>query len=313
MTELTAEEKVKILSLRGKLSGRQIAPLIGRHHSTVNRYLAMVENIEDAQGREVRALVYDIETSPSIAYHWRRWKENISEAQVIQNSYVLTWSAKWLGDDRVVADSVHLHNSADELGLPNDFEVVNSLWHMLDEADIIIHQNGDNFDLPTMNSRFVYWGLYPPHPSKSVDTLKIAKKEFRFPSNSLDSLARYLGLDVSKIKTDFELWRRCMEGDISAYEEMLTYNMRDVEVLEEVYLRLRPFDRKHPNVSLYTAVDGPTCPCCGSPHLEPTHRHAYTAVSKFPTYRCTECGKVSRGRSNLFTKEQRADILANVV
>lgn len=311
MNELTPTEKLKILSLRGKMSGREIARVIDRHHSTVNRYLATVDDIEEREERQAKVLVYDIETSPCIAYHWRRWKENIAEGQVIQNSYVLTWSAKWLGDDKVFSDSVHLHHS--NYGVPDDFPVVQSLWKLLDEADIIIHHNGDNFDLPTMNSRFVYWGFQPPHPSKSIDTLKIAKKQFRFPSNALNSLARYLSLESEKIKTDFSLWGRCMEGDVSAYEEMVEYNMMDVEVLEQVYMKLRAFDTRHPNVALYTGVGGVACPCCGSPHLEPTHRHAYTAVSKFPTYRCTECGKVSRSRQSIFTKEQRADILTNVV
>lgn len=313
MNELTPQEKLQILSLKGKMSGRKIADVVGRHHSTVNRYIASLEDSEALSEQGAKVLVYDIETAPSKGYFWRRWKENIGEPQVIQNSYVLTWSAKWLGDDRVFGDSVHLHHKKDKLGQPFDKEVVESLHKVLDEADIIVHHNGDNFDLPTMNSRFVYWGFQPPHPPKTVDTLKIARKRFRFPSNALDSLGRYLEIPMNKIKTDFSLWRRCMEGDVSAYEEMMEYNMRDVELLEAVYMKLRAFDTRHPNVALYTPVGGLACACCGSSNLEPTHRYAYTNVSKFPTYRCLDCGKVNRDRRSTFTKEQREDILANIV
>lgn len=218
----------------------------------------------------------------------------------------MTWSAKWLGDSVVHHDSVHYHESGD------DFEVVDSISNLIQQADILVHQNGDRFDLPTLNTRRIKHGLTPLPPRKTVDTLKIARSQFKFGSNRLESLAVELGLDEGKIKTDFSLWSRCMEGDVEAFEEMIRYNKRDVEVLEKVYLALRPWDQRHPSLALYGDIEEITCPKCGSDDMVLLDDHAYTNVSKFPLYGCGSCGAHSRGRSNVIPKELRGNIVTNV-
>jgi transposase-like protein len=297
------KQLIDLLSMDG-MSGRAISRLLGIPKSTVNDFLS---------GRKLpkagpKILVWDVETTPTVAYVWGRFQQNVSQSQVIrQGGDILTWSAKWLGDKEVHHDSMHYYASGD------DFEVVESLSSLVSQADILVHQNGDRFDLPTLNTRRIKLGLTPLPPKKTVDTLKIARAQFKFGSNRLESLAVELGLDEGKIKTDFSLWSRCMDGDASAFEEMIAYNKRDVEVLEKVYLALRPWDQRHPNVGLYLETDGHTCPKCGSTHLEDVSgTHAYTNVSKFQLYSCVECGSYSRGRENLIEKARRKNILTNV-
>ncbi len=51
-------------------------------------------------------LLFDIETSPNLAYVWRTFKEYIAPEQMIEETKVICWSAKWLGDDHVMFDSI---------------------------------------------------------------------------------------------------------------------------------------------------------------------------------------------------------------
>jgi hypothetical protein len=297
------KQLIDILSLEGT-SGRGIAKFLGIPKSTVSDYLRGRRLPKDGP----RILVWDVETTPTVAYVWGRFQQNVSQSQVIrQGGEILTWSAKWLGDSTVHHDSMHYHASG------TDFEVVESISEMIRQADILVHQNGDRFDLPTLNTRRIKLGLDPLPPKKTVDTLKIARSQFKFGSNRLESLAVELGLDEGKIKTDFSLWSRCMAGDVKAFEEMITYNKRDVEVLEKVYLALRPWDQRHPNVGLYLVTDGHSCPKCGSEDISPLRDgYAFTGISKFQVYGCGPCGAYSRGRENLVAKEARKNILTNI-
>ena len=292
------------------LSGRRIARILGLPKSTVNDFLARRRSSMDQAPQGPKVLIFDIETAPSIAYHWRRFKENISQKQVIQEGFMLCWSAKWLGSEHIMSDSLHHHS--DLIEPDNDKPVVRSLWRLLDQADVIVAHNGDNFDEPTLNARAMYHGLQPPHPSKQVDTLKIARNRFKFNSNSLDAIAQYLDIEEGKMSVDFGLWRRCMEGDLVAFDEMLEYNMRDVTVLEAVYLKMRAWDRRHPNLHMIAGESGMGCGVCGSKDVEPTDRFAHTNVSKFPTYRCNGCGAVLRTGQTALTKEDRQNLLRNI-
>ena len=313
---LTEEEKVALQVLKSQgVSVRKAAKSVGRPKSTVGDYYKLLDETKfEKDGVGPKVLLWDIETAPLIGYVWGRWKQNISSSQMIQESYMLTWSAKWLGSDEVMVDSVHYYH--ENTGVPCDKEIVTSLWKLLDEADYFVYQNGDNFDLRRFNTRAIVHGLPPILPSKTIDTLKIAKYNFAFSSNRLDDLAVALGLPIRKIKTEFSLWSRCMEGDPTAFEEMIEYNIMDVDVLELVYLKLRPYDRKHPNFALHLPQEkleeGLVCGTCGGPHVTPTGQYTTTPVSKFELYRCSDCGAPKRMRTSVLSKEARANLLTNV-
>lgn len=253
-------------------------------------------------GEGPKILLIDIETTPELGYIWGRFKQFIAPVQVKQRSFMLTWSAKWLGEEGVMADAIPNHRpmhwtEVDEGGAyagvrgdykeEDDFEVVVSAWNLLDRADVVVAHNGIRFDFPYLNSRFAYHGLGMPSPFKVVDTCKIAKKYFRFPANSLKELGLYLGISVPKLDTDFQLWIDCMGGKAEAWEYMVEYNVFDVKLLEEIYLRLRPYDKSHPNLGLYYEDDELRDPATGSTDIKEIG-YAYSSQSKFPAYRSAE-------------------------
>lgn len=245
-----------------------------------------------------KILVFDIETSPSISYTFGRFNYNIRYDQVEQEPMLLTWSAKWLYNTEVMSDKI----TKEEVLNADDKRIVTSLWELMNKADIVIAHFGDNFDIPMLNTRALLNNLPPYNAVRSIDTKKIASSTFKFPSNKLDALAKYFGIP-GKIHTEFELWINCLKGKEEAIEEMRVYNVQDVEVLEAVYLKLRPYMKSHPNISVYLESEVQTCSVCGSNHVEDTGTYQYTNTGKFPIYRC-KCGALSRGRRSDFDKSK---------
>jgi len=249
-----------------------------------------------------KILIFDLESSPMISFHFGHWKQNIGLDQVIQNPILLTWSAKWLFSSEILSDKI----TPEEVLNVNDKRITTSLWNLINKADIVVAHYGQKFDEPLMNARFLINGLPPVSPYVSIDTKAVASKQFKFPSNKLDALAIYFGFD-RKLSTDFMLWRRCMEGNEDAIEEMLTYNKQDVFLLEEVYLKLRPYIHAHPNVGLYLESETPVCSNCGCDHLSYESNY-YTQTGRYDVYRC-KCGALSRVRQSSVPKPVRKNLL----
>ena len=174
----------------------------------------------------------------------------------------------------------------------NDGALVKHLHEFLDQADVVIAHNGDNFDIKKCNARFIFHGLTPPSPYQTVDTLKIARRHFEFDSNRLDALAKYFGIGGKLPHTGKHLWLGCMSGDLKAWKMMRQYNVHDVDLLEEVYEKLRPWSTNHPNFNLYTRETA--CPVCQGKKFQ-KRGHLMTRTGQKPRLQCTTCGKWSLG------------------
>lgn len=260
------------------------------------------------QKKGIKILVLDIETSPLKAYVWSRWKQNVYLEQTISEWFMLTWSAKWLGEKEVYSNRLN----KEEVFKEDDSRIVNNLWLLLDEADVVVAHNGNRFDIPKINSRFILNHLAPPSPYLQIDTKVVAAKQFGFSSNKLDALAGYFGIR-HKDETTFELWAECMKGNEESLEYMEKYNRGDIEILEEVYLRLRPYIKNHPNTGLFIEDYNSVCPTCGSKHIKEVHnKFTYTQTSKFKVIRCYDCGALSKSRVNSFPKEKRSNLIKSI-
>lgn len=256
-----------------------------------------------------KVLLFDIETSPLQAFVFQKsiWKTNVGADQVISEWYMLTWSAKWLFDDTLISQRL----TGKEARKEDDSRIVEGLWKLLDEADIVIAHNGDGFDIPNMNTRFVVLGLPPPSPYQTIDTMLVARKQFGFTHNSLNGLAKIFGFEA-KMDTDFELWKRCVAGDEEALEYMQTYNKGDVTLLEKIYLKLRPWIKSHPNIGLFVESGAAICPNCGGDGLTwLPDKFYYTTTSKFPLFIC-KCGAYGRSRFNSLDKNVRKGLVVGL-
>lgn len=247
----------------------------------------------------MKMLFLDIETAPNRAFVWGLWDQNIASSQVIESSYTLCWSAKWLGDSAMHQSSVQGRNPMRAM--------LRGVHALLDEADVVVHYNGLKFDIPTLNKEFVTHGFRPPSPYKQLDLLQVTRRAFRFQSNKLSAVTEALGMG-SKLKTDFTLWVACMNDDPKAWRKMLAYNAKDVLLLEKLYRRLRPWIVKHPNHSAHRS--GLCCPKCGSEKVQ--QRGEQVAQTRtYLRYHCQSCGGWFRG--NKSTSVNRSERGVNIV
>lgn len=234
----------------------------------------------------MKILLLDIETAPNIAYVWGLRKQNINPDMLVDSGYTLCWAAKWLGGDKVMFDSV---NSGME-------PMLKGIYALLDEADVVVHYNGNKFDIPTLNKEFVQNGMLPPSPYQNIDLLHVTRKRFRFPSNKLDYVAQALELGGKHKHRGIALWIGCMAGDKECWNEMETYNVQDVWLLERVYYRLLPWITNHPNYAVFNHSD--CCPNCGS--TDGVKRgFSHTHNSKYQRFKCKSCGTWYRSRKPL--------------
>jgi len=244
--------------------------------------------------------IFDIETAPSLGYFWGK----LYETDIIEVDtpwYMLCFSYKWLGEKRIYTHSLRDYPGY-QRDMENDKKLVESLHRLFDSADILIAHNGDRFDIRKSNAKFLKYDLKPPSHYRTVDTLKIARKHFGFDSSRLNALGQYLGVGGKKPTTGFDLWKRCMGGEDAAWKEMENYNRRDIELLEQIYLKLRPYAATHPNMALYAGSPGkyaktsghPPCQRCQSIRTKKNGTWLVNA-GRYQQMRCQDCGFTFKG------------------
>lgn len=186
-----------------------------------------------------KCLIFDIETSPIIASVWGRRDVNIALNQINKEWSVIACAAKWLNDPASKVMYEDLRGSKDIL---DDRKVLKFIWKLLDEADIVITQNGQSFDSPKLNARFILHGMTPPSPYKHLDTYRIARRVAAFTSNKLEYLTDKLCTKYKKLShakfPGMSLWNECLKDNKQAWKEMERYNKHDVLATEELYNKL---------------------------------------------------------------------------
>lgn len=319
MTYITKEQGERIKALKAQsYSSRSIAELVlgsKSKKSTVNDFLARQgEAYRDFEvdgdyfvfnRKTPRILLFDIETAPIKAHIWSIWQQGVGLNQIEADWHILSFCAKWLGEDEVIyMDQRNAKNIED------DTELLESLWTLLNEADVVIGQNCRRFDVKKVNARFILNGFPKPSTFRQIDTMEIAKKQFGFTSNKLEYMTDKLCTTYKKSKHKkfhgHELWSECLKGNMEAWDEMEEYNRLDVLSLEELYNILSSWDNTLPNFDVF--VDD----VLDMSVWEKDGFH-YSNLGKYQRYRNRDTGQQRRSRVNLLTKEKRQSLLANIV
>ena len=253
-----------------------------------------------------KVLIYDIETAPIMSYVWRLWDQNVGLNQIEQDWHIMSWSAKWLDAPE---DEVMYMDQRNARNIEDDSKILKEIWKLLDEADVVVTQNGKSFDQKRLNARFILNGFQPPSSYKHIDTKILAKKHFGFTSNKLAYMTDKLCTKYKKLShgkfPGFDLWKECMAGNIEAWNEMEEYNRYDVLSLEELYKKLIPWDNSI-NFNVYHDEEKHVCKC-GSETFSKNGFY-YTSAGKYQKYKCKKCGHETRDKINLFSKEKRKSL-----
>lgn len=213
--------------------------------------------------KKKKILIWDVETSTiEITLNTYELKNKLRwfPFESIKRDWIMFGAAwKWHGEDAVSCISVSPRNPE------NDEEVIRRLHEILSQADVLVGHNSDSFDYKKFNTRAIFYGLHPVRPVEAIDTLKISRKYFKFTSNSLRYIAKYLGLEQKDESPD---WSKILSGDADELRKMREYNKQDVIVTEQLFNRLMPYHHTAPtlyaNARDISGATIHTCPSCGS-------------------------------------------------
>lgn len=230
-----------------------------------------------------KRLFFDIETSPNIGLFWQAgYKQSISYDNIIKERAIICIAYKWEGeevkalswdkkqcDKRLIKEFIDIANTATEL----------------------VAHNGDKFDLPWVRTRCLMHGIEMFPNYQTIDTLKIARNKFRFNSNRLDYIAKYLGLG-GKLETGFSLWKDIVLNKCPvSMDKMVTYCKQDVVLLEKVYDELSKHTHSQTHYGVVYGEGRGTCNNCGSDELIRKRVRVTASGTRYVQYKCKTCGK----------------------
>ena len=232
----------------------------------------------------MKIALFDIESGALVTRSWGIWESNA--IKVVKDWKIISFSYKWLGEKKVYVESIRTQNEK---------ELVKKLHKLFSECDILVGHNSAKFDERKSNAKFIEFGLTPPAPFQTVDTLKIARKHFAFTSNKLNDLCKLFGFGEKVKHPGFEMWEGCERGEEKWLHLMEKYNKGDVILLEKLYYKLLPWIKNHPSVTVLDNKEH-SCPNCGSDKLQ-KRGFGFTRVGKYQRYQC-RCGAWSKGKTN---------------
>ena len=249
----------------------------------------------------MKKLFIDIETAPNLVYTWGLFNQNVGLEQIVAPGYTLCWAAQWDHEKKVIFSSKY-HDGEEAM--------LKGIYHLLDEADVVIHYNGRRFDVPILNKDFVRHHLPPPDSYSQIDLLQTVRSRFRFASNKLDFVSQFLGLDAKYEHKGMQLWTGCMAGEEKSWNIMKKYNIQDVKMLPKFYKQILPWIQDHPNEGLYIDEDVQVCTNCGSDDIK-MNGVERLSTQTYQRYRCNNCGTPLRGRSTILSPAKRKTILTS--
>lgn len=258
-----------------------------------------------------KILLIDVETAPIESYTWGLWDQNVGVEQIKTEWSIISYAAKWTDKPGIIYSDT---SGRGVRRIRDDKALLGEIWKLLNEADIVVAQNGNSFDIKKINARLIMHGFKPYSPIRVIDTLTVAKRHFGFTSNKLAWLTKMLTRrpkDQHKEFPGFELWVQCMADNPKAWRVMKKYNIEDVMGTEEVYEKFRPWIAQHPNMATYTLIkEKSKCPKCASTNLQ-SRGYSILQHGKYQRYQCNDCGGWSRGKQNLLTPAERKKLLVS--
>lgn len=232
-----------------------------------------------------KRLYFDIEVSANVGLFWQSgYKLQIGTENIIKERAIICICYKWEEDK----DVYYLHWDRKQ----DDKKLLQEFIQVANEADELVGHNGDKFDLAWIRTRCLLHRIEMFPQYNTIDTLKIARSKFRFNSNRLDYIGKFLGLG-QKIHTDFNLWKDIMlNNDKLALDKMIDYCIQDVVLLEKVHKEL---NNHIPAKTHYGVIFGEgrgSCPECGSDDIVKNNKRVTASGLVKIQYKCKTCNKM---------------------
>lgn len=234
----------------------------------------------------LKILLMDLELTFAIYYAYPSKREQyLSDRNIVHDQFCTCAAWKWHHEISTYAVKITDDKKQFKKDFRNDRIIAVKLHELMESADVIVAHNGDNFDLKHANTLFRKHGLGPIPKRKSIDTLKVARKYFSFPGNSLDSLSKRFGSIGKNQKPN---WHKMTDGDAAEINIAATYCKNDVRELEVIFNEMKPYMERFP--SLRKRTERPTeCECCGSKRIH-SKGTDFDGIKLYHRFKCIECG-----------------------
>jgi DNA polymerase elongation subunit (family B) len=183
----------------------------------------------------------------------------------------------------------------------DDKALCRAIAKIFTEADIIVTQNGKDFDWKVLNTRMLIHGLPPLPPVVHIDTKREAKRFLKLSSNSLGNLGKLFTDDEKMENGGWPLWSAVRRREAKAMKTMSRYCRKDVDVLRKIFRRLEPLLENSINRNLFLK-EGDLCPRCGSSALRDsgTRRNKNQEYTRLFCMTCEGwCKRTARGKIKL--------------
>jgi hypothetical protein len=253
--------------------------------------------------------VIDLELLPMVLLGYGIYDQNFSVNQILEDTSLASFAYSDVG-----SDEIHYHEVNWKKNPREDRALAKKLLEVMSEADIILGQNSDRFDVRVANEKFFRYELGQARPVKYLDTKKMGKRNFYFPSYSLEYMSdRYC--ETKKLTNrkfpGIQLQRACLEKNPEAWEEMRIYNIIDVKSTKELAIKMAPWGSPNLNSMRPGALFRCDNILCGSTNI--IHRgHAKgTGGGRFKQYSCKDCGhwfSESGAANNLLSPNKKASL-----
>lgn len=186
----------------------------------------------------------------------------------------------------------------------DDSALVKDTIKILSGADMWFTWYGARHDIPLINTRALKHGYTTLPPVPHVDGWRVSKYKLRLPSNRLQMVSSFFGLN-EKTPLDADQWARARAGHRPSLEYVYAHGLQDVVVTRDVYNVVRPLVTDHPNVGVMNGItDG--CSVCGVKGKMQKRGRSISNRRIRQRYQCQNCGAWSRGRSLTFDQWKEA-------
>lgn len=246
------------------------------------------------EGVRNKILILDVERLPGITkqYWWDRAdlkQRYIHYESVERQPRTTIVCAKWYDQPDVIELA--------EWDTGGRKKFLRKVHQLLGSADIVVGHNIDNADIPWLHGDlFLEANLPPLPPIKTVDTLKILRRQFKSgaPFKSLSAFCQIVGIPGKSDVYDRDAMERAVTGkSVEDRQRLVAYCAGDVIATQGLYDYLRPYIPNHPALAVEGKDPLRVCHRCGH-DTDPIPRRYVANVLSYSMRRCPNCGGYSR-------------------
>jgi hypothetical protein len=256
--------------------------------------VSLADRVQIAAGVRNRILILDVERLDGITQqHW--WDRGdlknryVHYETVIRQPRTTIVCAKWYDRPEIIRLA--------EWDKGGRRRFLSRVHAMIRQADIIVGHNVDGADIPwLLGDLHIEAGLPPLPPFKTVDTLKVLRKQFKSgaPFKGLDAFCQIIGAPAKTDRYDrLAMERAATEKSIEDRERLTDYCAGDVIATQGLYDWCRPHIKNHPALFVDGKDKLTVCNRCGHP-TEPTAKRYVANIMTYSMRKCVSCQAYSR-------------------